>query len=71
MRFETVFSRSSHKGPASWVDQLQYLDRDDFKRYLEALGEHQDHLAPDVEHVKLFHEQHLSPNKTDKKRNAE
>jgi U3 small nucleolar RNA-associated protein 10 len=62
---------SSHDGNVNLADQLQYLDRDDFKRYIDALGEQTDHLAHDVEHVKLFHQQHLGPDKTDKKRDAE
>jgi hypothetical protein len=54
-----------------FVDQLQYLDRDDFNRYLDAIGEKLDHLAHDVEHVKLFHGQHLGSDRADKKRDTE
>jgi U3 small nucleolar RNA-associated protein 10 len=61
----------SHNITGIWVDQLQYLDREDFKRYLDALGEYSDHLAHDVKQVKVFHQQHLVPDKTDKKRDAE
>jgi hypothetical protein len=62
---------SFHDSNLSFVDQLQYLDRDDFKRYLDATGEKLDHLTHDVEHVKLFHGQHLGSDRTDKKRDTE
>lgn len=52
-------------------DQLQYLDRDDFKKYLDALVEHRDHLVHDVDYIKTLHQLHLGTRKGDKRRESE
>ena len=52
-------------------DQLQYLDRDDLKTYLNALAKRKDHLAHDAEYIKAFHLEHLGRNKADKKKTLE
>lgn len=82
-RFDTIYGRSESEYDLRLpvvlrlimngvlADQLQYLDQEDFKRYLDALREQADHLALDVEHVKLFHQQHLGPDNADKKRDGE
>ncbi|KAF8064012.1 hypothetical protein FPV67DRAFT_198389 [Lyophyllum atratum] len=61
--FDTIYGKSEN--------QLQYLDRDDFKKYIGALAEHGDHLAHDVNYIRVFHQQHLGRSKGDKKRDSE
>ncbi|KAG5644278.1 hypothetical protein DXG03_008763 [Asterophora parasitica] len=61
--FDIIYGKSEH--------QLQYLDRDDFKKYVDALAEHRDHLTHDVDYIKAFHQQHLGKNKADKRRESE
>ncbi|RDB23790.1 U3 small nucleolar RNA-associated protein 10 [Hypsizygus marmoreus] len=68
-RFATVYEFDTIYGKSP--NQLQYLDQDDFKKYLSAILEHRDHLAHDVDYIKLFHQQHLGRSKTDKKRDSE
>jgi U3 small nucleolar RNA-associated protein 10 len=54
-----------------FIGTLQYLDQDDLSRYLNALVEHRDHFANDASYLKVFHAQHLTRTKADKKRDAE
>jgi len=51
--------------------KLQYLSQDDFKQYIGALAEHQDHLAQDPSYIKVFHQQHLGMTKLAEKRDSE
>lgn len=50
---------------------LQYLEQEDSKQYLNALIEHRDHFLTDPSYLRVFHEQHLIRGKSDKKRDAE
>ncbi|KAG6909155.1 hypothetical protein DXG01_001782 [Tephrocybe rancida] len=68
-KFTTVYGFDVIYGASE--DQIQYLDRDDLKTYLSALVEHRDHLSHDVEYIKVFHQQHLGKNKSDKKKSLE
>ncbi|KAG6857013.1 hypothetical protein H0H87_010685 [Tephrocybe sp. NHM501043] len=68
-KFKTVYGFDTIYGKSD--DQLQYLDRDDLKTYLNALVEHHDHLSHDVEYIKVFHQQHLGKDKNDKKKDSE
>ncbi|KAG5637085.1 hypothetical protein H0H81_005818 [Sphagnurus paluster] len=61
--FDTIYGKGEY--------QLQYLDRDDLKKYIDALQEHRDHLAHDFNYLTLFHQQHLGRIKGDKKRDSE
>ncbi|GLB44223.1 putative U3 small nucleolar RNA-associated protein 10 [Lyophyllum shimeji] len=61
--FDTIYGKSEN--------QLQYLDRDDLKKYVDALAEHQDHLVHDVDYINVFHQRHLGRSKGDKKRDSE
>jgi U3 small nucleolar RNA-associated protein 10 len=51
--------------------KLQYLDRNDYRKYLRALTGHRDHLVADPSYIKVFHQQHLGRDKSDKKKEAE
>lgn len=55
----------------SFQDKLQFLDRDDLKKYLEALVEHQDHLINDSSYLQVLHQEHLGKRGTDKKKEIE
>ncbi|KAG6888637.1 hypothetical protein C0992_007989 [Termitomyces sp. T32_za158] len=61
--FDTIYGKNEN--------QLQYLDRDDLKTYLDALMERKDHLAHDSEYIKAFHQEHLGRIKADKKKISE
>ncbi|KAG6902641.1 hypothetical protein C0995_013766 [Termitomyces sp. Mi166 len=61
--FDAIYGKSDN--------QLQYLDRDDLKTYLDALTERKDHIAHEAEYIKVFHQEHLGRNKIDKKKIAE
>ncbi|KAH6904492.1 hypothetical protein BKA70DRAFT_1373519 [Coprinopsis sp. MPI-PUGE-AT-0042] len=50
---------------------LQYLDADDLKRYLDALLDHKDHFQGDPGYLGLFHGQYLIKNSGDRKRDTE
>jgi U3 small nucleolar RNA-associated protein 10 len=50
---------------------LQFLDKDDYKRYLSALEERKEYLVTDSDYMSVFHEQHLGQNKSDKTKEAE
>lgn len=56
---------------SSLSGELQYLTQDDFKRYLGALMEHQEHFAHDPGFFKVFQYQHLAGSKSDKKKDME
>ncbi|KAG5718058.1 U3 small nucleolar RNA-associated protein 10, partial [Termitomyces sp. T112] len=58
--FDAIYGNSEN--------QLQYLDRDDVKTYLDAIIQCKDHLAHDPEYIKVFHQEHLGRNKADKKK---
>jgi len=51
--------------------KLQFLDRDDYKRYVGALVEHKEHLAADSDYLTVFHREHLGKAKSDKKKDGE
>jgi U3 small nucleolar RNA-associated protein 10 len=55
----------------SSLEALQYLEQEDSKRYLNALIEHRDHFLTDPSYLRIFHEQHLIRDKSDKKRDTE
>ncbi|KAG6836982.1 hypothetical protein H0H93_016935 [Arthromyces matolae] len=61
--FDTIYGESE--------DQLQYLDRDDSKAYLNALTQHRDHFIHDAQYIEVFHQEHLGKNKGDKKKTIE
>ncbi|KAF8999772.1 hypothetical protein BDQ17DRAFT_1360346 [Cyathus striatus] len=52
-------------------DNLQYLDVEDQKWYLNAVLEHRDHFMHDAKYLVSFHEQYLKRSKSDKKRISE
>ena len=63
-----IFAAITYSVPSG---TLQYLDQEDLKRYLHALVQHRDHFLNDPSYLKVFHEQHLIRDKSDKKRDAE
>jgi U3 small nucleolar RNA-associated protein 10 len=50
---------------------LQFLDKDDYKKYLMALLEHKEYLVSDSNYIAEFHQHHLGRNKSDKKKESE
>ncbi|EAU87657.2 hypothetical protein CC1G_09118 [Coprinopsis cinerea okayama7 len=62
-KFDVVY------GPQN--QELQYLDKDDLVRYLDALLEHKDHFHGDAGYLALFHGQYLVKNAGDRKRDSE
>lgn len=57
--------------PLAGLETLQYLDRNDLKRYLSALVGHRDHLMNDPSYLMILHEHHLGRVKGEKKKEAE
>jgi U3 small nucleolar RNA-associated protein 10 len=55
----------------SEIEELQYLDKDDLVRYLDALLEQKDHFHGDAGYLALFHGQYLVKNAGDRKRDSE
>jgi len=51
--------------------KLQYLDRDDYRKYVMTLAEHKEYLTSDSNYIIMFHKQHLGQSKSDKKKEAE
>lgn len=54
-----------------FTEDLQYLDADDLKRYLDALLDHKDHFQGDHGYLIQFHGQYLIKNSGDRKRDTE
>ncbi|KAF9468309.1 hypothetical protein BDZ94DRAFT_1246474 [Collybia nuda] len=68
-KFSTVYKFDVIYGQNK--NQLQYLDQDDLKKYLDALVDHQDHLLHDVNYIRTLHQLHLGTRKGDKKRESD
>ncbi|KAF8626030.1 hypothetical protein AX15_005120 [Amanita polypyramis BW_CC] len=62
-KFDAIYGANGRK--------LQYLDQNDFKKYLTGLNEEVDHLMHDNSFVRLFHERHLKRTKSDKRKEYE
>ncbi|KAI0920552.1 hypothetical protein AcV5_010550 [Taiwanofungus camphoratus] len=60
--YDTIYG----KGTAN----LQYLDWLDFRKYTDALSSARDHLVHDANYLHKFHQQHLTINKSDSKKQA-
>ncbi|KAJ7222324.1 hypothetical protein GGX14DRAFT_663256 [Mycena pura] len=67
--FSTVYAFDTIYGESE--AQLQYLSQGDLKKYLDALMDHREHITLDAAYVKIFHLQHLTRSKADKKKNSE
>ncbi|KAJ6463475.1 hypothetical protein C8R45DRAFT_840925 [Mycena sanguinolenta] len=61
--FDAIYGESDAK--------LQYLAQGDLKKYLDALMDHQEHIALDASYVKVFHVQHLGQDNKDKKKDSD
>ncbi|KAI0063355.1 ARM repeat-containing protein [Artomyces pyxidatus] len=53
--FDSIYGKNS--------DQLQYLDWEDYQKYIGSLAELRDHCAYDPGYVRVFHQQSLSGSK--------
>ena len=51
-------------------DQLQFLDWDDFQKYILILVDHGGYLTNDVGYLSAFHQRHLTKYKSDSKKNS-
>ncbi|KAF8889071.1 hypothetical protein BD779DRAFT_1714897 [Infundibulicybe gibba] len=69
VQFSTVYSFDAIYGDSG--GQLQYLDQEDFRRYLNALTGFETHIVHDGNYLSIFHHEHLSISKTDSKRGSE
>ncbi|PFH46286.1 hypothetical protein AMATHDRAFT_155738 [Amanita thiersii Skay4041] len=61
-KFDAIYGTSNR--------QLQYLDQNDLKKYLDGLNGETDHLAHDNSFIRLFHERYLKKTKTDKRKES-
>ncbi|KAJ7270708.1 hypothetical protein B0H12DRAFT_1229192 [Mycena haematopus] len=61
--FDAIYGKSEAK--------LQYLAQGDLTKYLDALMDHQEHIALDASYVKVFHVQHLGRDNKDKKKDSD
>lgn len=55
-------------------DGMQFLDRDDYRKYLAMLVEHEEHLRNDSAYLDILHRERLlgkSTSKADRKKQAE
>ncbi|KAF7373573.1 U3 small nucleolar RNA-associated protein 10 [Mycena sanguinolenta] len=68
-RFSAVYAFDAIYGESE--AKLQYLAQGDLKKYLDALMEHQEHIALDASYVRVFHVQLLGRDNKDKKKDSE
>lgn len=52
------------------LDQLQFLDRADFQRYILTLVDQSGHLTGNTDYLPAFHHQHLTKHKSDSKKDS-
>ncbi|PPR01672.1 hypothetical protein CVT24_001501 [Panaeolus cyanescens] len=70
-KLSSVYKFDAVYGSPGAGRELQYLGPDDLKKYLDALVEHRDHFINDSAYIKIFHAQHLSKVKGEKKKEAD
>ena len=51
-------------------DQLQFLDWDDFQRYILILVDQSGYLTNDIDYLPAFHQRHLTKHKSDSKKDS-
>lgn len=80
--YDTIYGKGTGREPSvsyiSWFSltllvvlaNLQYLDWLDFRKYTDALSSARDHLVHDANYLHKFHQQHLTINKSDSKKQA-
>jgi len=60
---------SLHDHVDSDVDQVQYLEWEDYQTYVKAITEFRDHIMNDPSYLRIFHQQHFVRRHSDTKNN--